>query len=249
VSSWRRRRRGSGSPSRSPGAPPRPARKATGTGVDEILQAWAGGEGCPRPHRTRARSRRPRPEPARGPQPRNLLPNPHPNQLHPQPAPACAWSGARRAPPSPPVLAGPPERPLPRDGRRRAAGDPDGAARGDRPVGAGAATRSPELGDRLLRCRRRREGGLSEGGMRLLSHPARPGGGGRRRARAGHSLRHQPGAGVRRYGPDLAHIGSRVEDTAALGNALTGGLAGHPRYGGLSDRDLSDLVAYLAESR
>jgi cytochrome c oxidase cbb3-type subunit II len=55
--------------------------------------------------------------------------------------------------------------------------------------------------------------------------------------------------GVRRYGPDLAHIGSRVEDTAALGNALTGGLAGHPRYGGLSDRDLSDLVAYLAESR
>ncbi len=54
--------------------------------------------------------------------------------------------------------------------------------------------------------------------------------------------------GSRRYGPDLAHIGSRVESDAALVSVLTSS-SRHPSYSGLSDTDLENLVAYLSESK
>ena len=54
--------------------------------------------------------------------------------------------------------------------------------------------------------------------------------------------------GVRRYGPDLAHIGSRVESQSSLLAVLTGS-GDHPSYAGLSDTDLENLTAYLFESK
>ncbi|MEX2279794.1 MAG: cbb3-type cytochrome c oxidase subunit II, partial [Acidimicrobiia bacterium] len=54
--------------------------------------------------------------------------------------------------------------------------------------------------------------------------------------------------GTRRIGPDLAHVGSRVETDADLYAVLDGG-AGHPPYRGLSQGELDSLVAYLLESR
>jgi cbb3-type cytochrome oxidase cytochrome c subunit len=53
--------------------------------------------------------------------------------------------------------------------------------------------------------------------------------------------------GYRRIGPDLAAIGSRITDTAAL-TALLAGEGNHPTAA-LSDSELADLVAYLRESR
>ena len=54
--------------------------------------------------------------------------------------------------------------------------------------------------------------------------------------------------GVRRYGPDLAHIGSRVESQSSLLAVLTSS-GDHPSYAGLSDTDLENLTAYLFESK
>ena len=54
--------------------------------------------------------------------------------------------------------------------------------------------------------------------------------------------------GSRRYGPDLAHVGSRVESSATLVSVLTSSNR-HPSYSGLSDSDLENLVAYLSESK
>jgi cbb3-type cytochrome oxidase cytochrome c subunit len=52
--------------------------------------------------------------------------------------------------------------------------------------------------------------------------------------------------GYRRYGPDLAAVGARISDRAALESTFGGG---HPRPGGLSPEELDSLVAYLLESR
>jgi hypothetical protein len=54
--------------------------------------------------------------------------------------------------------------------------------------------------------------------------------------------------GIRRIGPDLAHIGSRVETDADLYLLLDGG-SGHPAYRGLGQVELDTLVAYLMESK
>lgn len=54
--------------------------------------------------------------------------------------------------------------------------------------------------------------------------------------------------GVRRYGPDLAHIGSRVQSQSSLLAVLTSS-GDHPSYAGLSDTDLENLTAYLFESK
>ena len=54
--------------------------------------------------------------------------------------------------------------------------------------------------------------------------------------------------GYRRMGPDLAAIGARIDDTAALISLLTGG-ENHPVARGLTEEDLADLMAYLRESR
>ena len=54
--------------------------------------------------------------------------------------------------------------------------------------------------------------------------------------------------GSRRIGPDLTHIGSRVETDADL-YAVLDGSSGHPPYAGLGQADLDALVAYLMESK
>jgi hypothetical protein len=54
--------------------------------------------------------------------------------------------------------------------------------------------------------------------------------------------------GYRRIGPDLAAIGERIEDTAAL-MALLAGTGNHPAATGLSETDVANLLAYLRESR
>ena len=54
--------------------------------------------------------------------------------------------------------------------------------------------------------------------------------------------------GYRRIGPDLAAIGARITDTAALSSLLTGDRS-HPAVRGLSEADLANLLAYLRESR
>jgi cbb3-type cytochrome oxidase cytochrome c subunit len=54
--------------------------------------------------------------------------------------------------------------------------------------------------------------------------------------------------GYRRYGPDLAAVGSRITDRATFETILGGG-AGHPRPSGLSGEELDSLIAYLLESR
>ena len=54
--------------------------------------------------------------------------------------------------------------------------------------------------------------------------------------------------GIRRLGPDLTHVGSRVETDADLYAVLDGG-SSHPPYGGLGQPDLDALVAYLMESK
>lgn len=51
--------------------------------------------------------------------------------------------------------------------------------------------------------------------------------------------------GTRRFGPDLADVGSRV--TGSQIEAIIGGLGGHPAHD-LADDDLAALVAYLSES-
>lgn len=51
--------------------------------------------------------------------------------------------------------------------------------------------------------------------------------------------------GVRRFGPDLSDVGSRVSATQL--EAIVDGTGGHPSHD-LSSEDMSDLVAYLLES-
>jgi hypothetical protein len=54
--------------------------------------------------------------------------------------------------------------------------------------------------------------------------------------------------GSRRIGPDLAHVGSRVDTDVDLYAALDGA-GGHPAYRGLPQSDLDALVVYLMESK
>jgi cbb3-type cytochrome oxidase cytochrome c subunit len=53
--------------------------------------------------------------------------------------------------------------------------------------------------------------------------------------------------GYRRVGPDLAAIGKRIEDSAALRELLNGGV-GHPAMVGLDSGSVDALLAYLRES-
>ncbi len=53
--------------------------------------------------------------------------------------------------------------------------------------------------------------------------------------------------GAMRIGPDLANVGARL-DAEAIGTILAGG-GGHPSYATLDATELSNLVAYLSESK
>lgn len=52
--------------------------------------------------------------------------------------------------------------------------------------------------------------------------------------------------GRRRYGPDLAHVGSRADTDLA---GILAGAGDHPSFSYLSEDDLANLVTYLSESR
>ena len=54
--------------------------------------------------------------------------------------------------------------------------------------------------------------------------------------------------GYRRVGPDLSAIGARVESIESV-TALLTGEGRHPTAAGLSEEDLTNLLAYLRESR
>ena len=54
--------------------------------------------------------------------------------------------------------------------------------------------------------------------------------------------------GMRRYGPDLSHVGSRYSSPSGLLTVLTNS-SDHASYAGLSDADLTNLTAYLYESK
>lgn len=54
--------------------------------------------------------------------------------------------------------------------------------------------------------------------------------------------------GVRRYGPDLSHIGSRVESPSEILSVLANS-SDHASYAGLSEEDLANLTTYLFESK
>jgi hypothetical protein len=51
--------------------------------------------------------------------------------------------------------------------------------------------------------------------------------------------------GTRRFGPDLADVGSRI--TASQLEAIIDGLGGHPAHD-LAQDDMAALLAYLSES-
>lgn len=53
--------------------------------------------------------------------------------------------------------------------------------------------------------------------------------------------------GARRYGPDLANVGARLD--AATIEAILQGAAGHPAYGSLDATEMAGLIAYLSESK
>ncbi len=59
--------------------------------------------------------------------------------------------------------------------------------------------------------------------------------------------------GVRRIGPDLSHIGSRLDAAIIFSYLEDPGVAGdgarHPYYGYLSEDELGDLTAFLAETK
>lgn len=54
--------------------------------------------------------------------------------------------------------------------------------------------------------------------------------------------------GFRRYGPDLSHVGDRYSSPSGLLTVLTNS-SEHPSYAGLSDEDLTNLTIYLSESK
>jgi mono/diheme cytochrome c family protein len=53
--------------------------------------------------------------------------------------------------------------------------------------------------------------------------------------------------GARRYGPDLANVGARL-DTGTIESILEGA-NNHPSYASLDDAEVTGLIAYLSESR
>lgn len=237
--------------------------KASGTPVDDILEAWAGGEAVSASASAAAGSASAtasaeepaaEPAPAAAPKPAAESPAPAPEPApaptaQPAPAPAPAPAAVAAVPARPPVLVGRTDRPF-----LVMAGVAGLAvltlilavlAPTTPQENPGALTSEIAFSQEALAGR---EVYLREGCAACHTQMVR-----RVVADAGLgpvTLSDTNAVlGTRRYGPDLAHIGSRVEDPGALRAALEGGLESHPRYSGLSDGDLADLVAYLAESR
>lgn len=222
---------------------------ASGSSVDEVLAAWAGG--APAPASTPAPAVEPEPEP----EPAEETPEPEPAAREPEPvgAPAAPVSSqpvppAAVPPATPPVLTGRTEHPFALMAGAVAllavallVGFVAPALPAD---GNGVYTSAIPLSQAGIDGR---EVYRSEGCGACHTQMVRP-----IVADAGLGpvtiADSNQVFGSRRYGPDLAHVGSRVESTSTLLATLTAS-SEHPSYSGLSDTDLENLVTYLFESK
>lgn len=222
--------------------------KATGTPVEAILEAWAGGAAVATPAPQAAA---PEPQPA----PTAAAPEPQPEpQAEPAPAapqpvtPAAAQTvTVSTAPAEPPVLVGRNESPM----RTLVAAAGLAAltlligfvAPALPTEGNGVYTSATPLSESGIEGRDiyLREGCASCHTQQVRPIVADAGLGGVTVSDSNQVL------GSRRYGPDLAHVGARVEDAADLDRVLGG--AGHPSYASLGNDDLAALAAYLTESK
>lgn len=215
--------------------------RADNVSIDELLNAWAGGGAAPQraaPAPTAPAPTAPAPEPAAPPPP----PAPTPTLPAPAPAVAPVTSGA------PPVLVGAhqstssllagsigilllavligflvPSLPQPGTGVRSSAHGFSAAARAGQVVYSeqGCESCHTQLIRAVVADANLGPVTLSDSNQVL---------------------------GYRRIGPDLAAIGARVESTEALVSLLTGE-GRHPAGAGVSEADLSNLLAYLRESQ
>jgi hypothetical protein len=222
--------------------------KATGTPVEAILEAWAGGAAVATPAPPPVAAPEPQPAPAAAPEPQ---PEPHaePAPAAPQPVtPAAAPTvTVSTAPAEPPVLVGRNENPM----RTLAAALGLAAlalligfvAPALPSEGNGVYTSATPLSESGIEGRDiyLREGCASCHTQQVRPIVADAGLGGVTVSDSNQVL------GSRRYGPDLAHVGARVEDAADLDRVLSG--TGHPSYTALGNDDLAALAAYLTESK
>ena len=223
---------------------------ASGSSVDEVLAAWAGG--APAPASTPAPAAEPEPEP----EPAEETPEPEPAAPEPEPvgAPAAAAVSSQPVAPAavppatPPVLTGRTEHPFALMAGAVAllavallVGFVAPALPAD---GNGVYTSAIPLSQAGIDGR---DVYRSEGCDACHTQMVRP-----IVADAGLGpvtiADSNQVFGSRRYGPDLAHVGSRVESTSTLLATLTAS-SEHPSYSGLSDTDLENLVTYLFESK
>lgn len=223
---------------------------ATGSSTDEVLAAWAGGAPAPasapppaEPTATAEREPESEPEPAPTPAPVAQTATP---SAEPSPTPAAVPLGAVSA--EPPVLRGRTERPF-----LMAAGAaallvvallvgflaPALPQEGNGVYSSAVPLTQAAIDGRDLY----RSEGCSSCHTQLVRPLVADVGLGPVTISDSNQV-----LGVRRYGPDLAHIGSRVESQSSLLAVLTSS-SDHPSYAGLSDADLENLTAYLFESK
>lgn len=224
---------------------------ASGSSVDEVLAAWAGGAPAP--------TAAPAPEPETQPEPAEEAPTPEPEPAaprEPEPvgAPVAAPVSSQPVPPAalppatPPVLTGRTEHPFALMAGAVALLAVALLVRFVAPAlpadGNGVFTSAVPLSQAGIDGR---EVYRSEGCGACHTQMVRP-----IVADAGLGpvtiADSNQVFGSRRYGPDLAHVGSRVESTSTLLAILTAS-SEHPSYSGLSDTDLENLVTYLFESK
>jgi hypothetical protein len=227
--------------------------KATGTPVDDILAAWAGGGSAPAPVAPATAAPAPAPEadpvdpappaqPASTPAPASsATPTAEPST----PAPAAVGVITAVRPSAPPVL----------------------EAKADRPLLAMVGAMSA-LALALLAGLAAPTGPVESNGVFSSALPLSA------EAEAGREVYRSMGCGschtavvrplaidaglgpvtiadanqelgYRRLGPDLSNVANRVENASMYASALSGA-GGHPAYTGLTDEDVANLVAYLS---
>ena len=222
--------------------------KATGTPVEAILEAWAGGASVATPAPQPAAA--PEPQPA----PTAAAPEPQPEpQAEPAPAPQPVTPAAAQtvtvstAAAEPPVLVGRNESPmrtlLAAAGLAALALLIGFVAPALPTEGHGVYSSATPLSESGIEGRDiyLREGCASCHTQQVRPIVADAGLGGVTVSDSNQVL------GSRRYGPDLAHVGARVEDAADVDRVLSG--ANHPSYASLGNDDLAALAAYLIESK
>lgn len=228
--------------------------KATGTSVDEILAAWAGGESAPSTPAPAAEAPEPTPEPSSEPTSEPSVQAPEAETPEPAPAPDSAPTAspatpagatAVMSPATPPVLEG----------------------RTDRPLlvmfGAVAALAMALLAGLVYPATPTEGNGVFSSAVPLSAEGLagrdvyRSMGCGSCHTAIVRPLAIDAGLGpvtiddsnqelgYRRLGPDLANVANRVEDGRMFAPVFAGA-GGHPAFADLSDEDVRNLVEYLS---